>query len=56
MGYVKRFLPYQHFLCNNLHPRKLRYPVEHLGNYFKGTKNGLHIINFLELQHIFFGK
>ena len=37
-----------------LSPRELRYPVEHLGNYYKeGT---LHTPNFLELQQISFSK
>ena len=31
------------FLYNNLRPQEFKYPVEHLANYLKGTKEGLYV-------------
>ena len=35
MGHMTKFLPYRHFLRNNLRLREWRYQIEFLGNYIK---------------------
>ena len=42
---------------DNLRPRELKYPVDHLGNDFKGIKKGSYIPNFWEsLKYLFKNK
>ena len=57
MNHVTRFLPYRHsFVCNNLLSRELKYHVELLEDYFKGTKEGFCIPNFSESKKYLFLK
>ena len=50
MGYRTRFLPYRHFFLQHLCPHELKYPIKHLGNYFKDTNVLLYGTNFLKFE------